>query len=327
MKIAYYLPEKVLKNSELSEIYPDWTAEKIYKKTGISERRVSAKNENCSDMAISAANRLFYEYGIDRNTVEFIILVTQSPDYQLPTTACIVQNKLGIPTTAGAFDINLGCSGYIYGLSVAKAMIISGMVNNVLLITSEMYSKFIHPMDKSVRTIFGDGATATFIDRKSSEKIGQFCFGTDGNGFDKLIIPSSGMNKAENNNAMSDSNGNIRTPENLFMDGAEIFNFTIDTVPEVVNNVLKKNNLNLHDIDLFIFHQANEFILKYLKKIIKIPNEKFYVNLEKIGNTVSSSIPIALKMAENDNKLKKCYKVMLVGFGVGLSWGATIITY
>lgn len=325
MKIAYYLPEKVLKNSELSEIYPDWSAEKIYKKTGISERRISAENETSSDMAISAANRLFDEYDIDRNIIEFIILITQSPDYQLPTTACVVQNKLGIPTTAGAFDINLGCSGYVYGLSVAKSMLKSGMVKNVLLITSEMYSKFIHPMDKSVRTIFGDGATAVFLDELDFENIGEFVFGTDGSGYDKLIIPSSGI-KGINSNETA-LNSDTRTPKNLFMDGAEIFNFTIDVIPKTVSDVLEKNNMNMEDIDLFVFHQANELMLDYLKKIINIPSEKFYVNVKNVGNTVSTSIPLALKMAEEDGRLKKGYKVMLVGFGVGLSWGATIIKY
>ena len=327
IQISYYLPEAKLTNSELAGIYTEWTEKKIYLKTGIEERRISAANEHCSDMAVCAAEKLFEEYNIDKKTVDFIILITQSPDYQLPTTACMVQDRLGISKSAGAFDINLGCSGYIYGLAVAKSLLVSGISKKVLLITSEVYTKHIHPMDKSVRTIFGDAASATILDYGDINRIGEFILGSDGSNYDKLIIPSSGTKKSSEicNNAVL--NDNIHSGERLYMDGSEIFNFTIDIVPEVFQQILDKHKLNIDDIDLFVFHQANKFMLDYLMKIIKIPKEKFYVNIRHIGNTVSSSIPIALRMAETDGILKRGYKVMLIGFGVGLSWGATIITY
>lgn len=330
MKISYYLPKKELSNDELAELYEDWTAEKIYKKTGIKSRHISAPNEYCSDMAVKAAEKLFEEYGIDKRDIEFIILATQSPDYALPTTACLVQDRLGIPKSAGAIDINLGCSAFVYGLSIAKAMIRSEMVANVLFITSEMYTKRIHPMDKSVRTIFGDGAAAIYIDKNDIKKIGKFIFGTDGSGYDKLIIPASGskeINFVDADVERCDKSKNIRTAKNIFMDGSEIFNFTIDVVPKCIHDTIKKNDVNEQDIDMYILHQANKFMLDYLKKIMRISDDRFIIDVETTGNTVSASIPITLKRAEESGKIKDGDKLLLAGFGVGLSWGAVIIDY
>lgn len=330
MKISYYLPKKHLNNDELSKIYEGWTSDKIFKKTGIKSRHISDDNEFCSDMAVRAAENLFKEYDINKKDIEFLVLATQSPDYALPTTACIVQNKLKLEKTVGALDINLGCSAFVYGLSIAKAMVSSGIVDNVLLITSEMYTKRIHPMDKSVRTIFGDGAAAVLIEKKDALNIGNFEFGTDGSGYDKLIIPASGIKELSYDNAdkeQIDSSKNVRTAKNIFMDGSAIFNFTIDTVPECIENVLEKNNMEKSDIDMFVFHQANKFMLDHLRKILDIPKEKYIVDIETTGNLVSASIPIALKNAELAGKIKKGDKVLIVGYGVGLSWGAVVIKY
>jgi 3-oxoacyl-[acyl-carrier-protein] synthase-3 len=329
--ISYYLPEKVLTNEELSNLYGDWSTEKIYKKTGISKRHIAGDQECASDLAEKAAKNLFNEYGIKPETIDFILLATQSPDYFLPTTACILQDRLGIPKNSGALDFNLGCSAYVYGLALAKSLIDGGMANNVLLITSEIYSKHIHPMDKSTRTIFGDGASATLISRNKKEnKIGKFIFGTDGSGASHLIVPAGGMklrSTIETKFEEMDENGAIRSKENIYMNGPEIFSFTISVVPKAVKDILIKSELDMDEIDLFIFHQANKYMLDYLRKKINIPNEKFYINLKETGNTVSSSIPIALKMALNEEKLNKGHNVMLVGFGVGLSWAATIIKW
>lgn len=328
MRIAYYLPSNKVSNKELSALYPDWPEEKIFLKTGIRERRVASEEEYCSDMAIASAERLFENYDIERREIDFLILITQSPDYQLPTTACIIQSRLGLDSSTGALDVNLGCSGYIYGISLAKALVISGISRKVLLITAEMYTKHIHKMDKSVRTLFGDAATSTLIDYEIAVRIGQFVFGTDGSSYDKLIIPESGMHRSCSDMVEQKviKNEN-RTGKNLYMDGAGIFDFTVEVVPKSIHEVLKKNNLNQDDIDLFVFHQANKFMLEYLKKILKIPDHKFYIGVEKVGNTVSSSIPLALKKAEEEGVLKQGDKVLLVGFGVGLSWGAVVIDY
>lgn len=329
-KVAVYLPENRLTNAALADIYPGWTADKIFEKTGIRERRVCADNETAGDLAEQAAKRLFSEQGVDPIAVDFVILVTQSPDYYLPTTACTLQHRLGIPTHAGALDVNLGCSGFVYGLSLAKGLIASEIAQNVLLLTAETYTKHIHPMDKSVRTIFGDGAAATLASAAETEGIGSFVLGTDGSGYDKLIVPAGGMRlrpSAETALEHTDESGNTRSQNNVFMDGTEIFSFTIATVPRTVKETLEKNGLAMEEVDLFVFHQANKYMLDFLRKKCKIPEEKFYMNFEDCGNTVSASIPIALARADADGTLKPGMKVMLVGFGVGLSWGATIITW
>lgn len=328
VNIAVYLPEIRLPNSTLAEIYPGWTAEKIFEKTGIRERRVCAESETAGDLAEQAAQKLLAGHGVDPTTVDFIILVTQSPDYFLPTTACMLQHRLGLPTHAGALDVNLGCSGFVYGLSLCKGLIAAEVARNVLLITAETYTKHIHPMDKSVRTIFGDGAAATLVSAAETEGIGNFVLGTDGSGYDKLIVPAGGMRlKPSEATALehTDESGNTRSQDNVFMDGAEIFSFTISTVPQTVKETLAKNEVALDEVDLFVFHQANKYMLDFLRKKCKIPEEKFCMSFEDCGNTVCASIPIALARAQADGTLRSGMKVMLVGFGVGLSWGAVII--
>lgn len=328
--ISYYLPESVLTNDDLALVYNDWNGDKVLSKTGIARRHISAENELASDMAAMAALKLFEDGDISPECIDFIILCTQSPDYLLPTTACILQEKLNVPVNCGALDINLGCSGFVYGLALSKSLIFTGVASNVLLVMSETYTKHINAMDKSTRTIFGDGAAAVLIRGGSEAKIGQFVLGTDGKGAKNLIVPSGGLKLKRciaTAQEIEDESGNIRSQDNLYMNGPEIFSFTINTIPGLVNNVLTKNLLGMDNIDLFVFHQANKFMLEHLRKILNIPVHKFYVNMTDIGNTVSATIPIALKMAQDDGVLKPGNTVMLVGFGVGYSWGATIIKW
>lgn len=316
--ISYYLPETVLSNNSLGELFPDWPADKIKAKTGILSRHIAGNDEFVSTMAIKAAAALFNEHNINPADIDFILLCTQSPDYFLPTTACLVQDALGIPTTAGALDFNLGCSGYIYGLSLAKGLILTEDVNNVLLITSETYSKHLGPDDKSVRTIFGDAAAATLVSRSGSGGgIRKFAFGTDGKGAENLIVKAGGMRYAT-------ANG---TDRRLYMNGTEIFTFTLKSVPQLLSQVLEKNRLDVADIDLFIFHQANKYMLDHLRKKLDIPEGKFYIYMEDCGNTVSSTIPIALKNALEQRRIGAGDKVLLAGFGVGYSWGATLLQF
>ena len=303
IKTAYYLPENKLTNTDLVKLFPEWTEEKIIAKTGIAQRHIS-KSEAAIDLAEQAVKSLFKLEDINSGQVDYLLLCTQSSEYKLPSSACLLQNRLGIPTSAGALAFDHGCSGYIYGLSLAKGLIMGGMAKNVLLVTAETYSKYVAPEDKSTRTIFGDGAAATLIDVEMANKIGEFSFGTDGSGAEKLIVRDG----------------------RLFMDGPEIFNFTLDIVPKTMEDVLAKNHLTRDDIDLFVFHQANKFMLDTIRKVNGLPRDKFYVNLENTGNTVSSTIPIALKQLDDAGRLKSGMKVMLMGFGVGLSWGATIVT-
>lgn len=330
--IEYCLPEQVLTNQDLVREFPDWTVEKIAEKTGISRRHIAGDRELASDLAVGAANKLFSSGHATPEEIDFVLYCTQSPDYLLPTTACIVQDRLNIPSTAGALDFNLGCSGFVYGLGLAKGLIETGQADNVLLITAETYSKFIHPGDKSVRTLFGDAAAATLVRGidETRDAIGPFVYGTDGSGAKNLIVPSGGMRQPCNSEtalAKVDDQGNIRSENNLYMNGAEILTFTLISIPKAFKALLKKADRTMDSIDLFVFHQANKFMLDRLRSKLEIPVEKFVIAYEEFGNTVSSTIPIALKEAENRGQLKPGMKVMLVGFGVGYSWGATLLEW
>ena len=328
--ISYFLPEKTLTNDDLAiEYESNWNSKKIYKKTGIKSRHIAA-TETTSQLAVQAAEKLFSESGFPKDKIDFLLLCTQSPDYFLPTTACIVQDILGLPTSCGAFDFNLGCSGFVYGLAITKGLIAGGMAKNVLLLTVETYTKYIHPKDKSVRTIFGDGAAATLITHEEGDpcKIGEFVFGTDGKGASNLIVPAGAMampKSEETAKERVDEQGNVRSLNNLYMNGPEIFNFTLDIVPDTVKSLLARAKLSMDDIDLFVFHQANKFMLDSLRDKIGIPDEKFYVNMEDKGNTVSATIPIAMKDALDEGRIRRGDKLMLVGFGVGYSWAGCIV--
>lgn len=322
--ISYYLPENILSNELIQEEFPEWNVKKISSKTGISSRHISATDEFTSDMALKAANKLFAEHNVDKNSVDFLLLCTQSPDYFLPTTACILQDKLGLNTNIGALDFNLGCSGYVYGLSLAKGLIAANLATNVLLITSETYSKFIHPKDKSNKTIFGDAAAATLVSAESGMlELGDFIFGTDGKGAENLIVKNGAVrNKTQENEDVIDDYGNVRNDNNLYMNGSEIFNFTSESVPNLTDAILQKANLKLAEVDLFIFHQANKYMLNHLRKKIGIPEDKFFIAMEHCGNTVSSTIPIALHEAMETNRMEDCNNIILSGFGVGYSWAS-----
>lgn len=322
--IAYYLPEQVISNEILVSDFPEWTADKVADKVGIKKRHICAVDEYASDLAIHASEKLFKENGIDRSKIDFILYCTQSPDYILPTTACILQSKLGLSISAGALDFNLGCSGYVYGLSLAKGLIAGGIATNILLITSETYSKHIHPKDKGNRTIFGDAASASLISTSGFAEIGHFSLGTDGSGAENLMIRTGGTRfKEVKNDLHYDESKNPLSSDHLFMNGSEIFNFTLEFVPKLVDDTLKKNALDKSDINLYVFHQANKFMMNFLRKKVKIEEEKFYYFLEEVGNTVSSTIPIALYHAKQDNLIKG--NILLAGFGVGYSWAGTIL--
>jgi 3-oxoacyl-[acyl-carrier-protein] synthase-3 len=321
--VAYYLPDKVLTNNDLIGIFPEWTVEKVTSKIGISERRIASEKETALDMAVMASLNLFGEYKISPSAIDFILFCTQSPDYFLPTSACLIQEKLGIPTSAGALDFNLGCSGYVYGLSLAKGLISGGIAKNILLLTSETYSKHIHPKDKGNRAIFGDAAAATLVSTEGFAEIGNFCLGTDGRGAENLIIKTGGLRNIEKKHDLVFEEGNPVSSDFLFMNGSEIFDFTLEAVPLLVNDTLAKNSIRKEEVDLFVFHQANKHMMNFLRKKIGIDEDKFYYFLEKVGNTVSSTIPIALKEARKENKLKG--NVLLAGFGVGYSWAGTVL--
>ena len=325
------LPETIVDNHQLAAEFKNWTAEKILSKTGIRQRHITGPNECASDLAVGAAKKLLARNLCPHKDIDCLIYCTQSPDYMLPTTACLIQERLELSNNCAAFDFNLGCSGYIYGLGLAKGLIESGQAGNVLFLTADTYSKFINPKDQSVRTLFGDAGTATLIraGAGAGKLTGPFVYGTDGKGKNNLIVPTRGMKRNYVNGAelITDESGNSRTVNDLFMNGPEIFAFSMKVVPRTVARLLEKAKIAVEQVDLFIFHQANLFMLEHLRKKLGVPPERFCVDMEDVGNTVSCTIPIALKRSIDAKKIKNGALVMLVGFGVGYSWGATLMRW
>lgn len=323
--IEYYLPEQRLTNEMINAEHPEWSADKISSKTGIYSRPIAGRNEFASDMALNASHKLFLKSGINPEKLDFLLYCTQSPDYFLPTTACILQDQLHLPNSAGALDFNLGCSGYVYGLSLAKSLILGGQAENMLLITSETYSKYIHPKDKGNKTLFGDGAAASSVtaqpDGDFRAKMRDFVFYTDGKGHDRLIVKNGGIRyrNVHGSDEFNEEGSFSKNDSYLYMDGKAIFEFTNFIVPPLIDKALSKNRLKKEEIDLFIFHQANAFMMHTVRKRCQIPDEKFFIFIKDCGNTVSSTIPIALKEAFNQGRVKPGMKILLAGFGVGLS--------
>lgn len=326
MKIATYLPEQILTNEELAASFPEWSAAKIEKKIGIKARHLAAENETALDLAQKACEKLLKD--VDCDKIDFILLCTQSPDYYLPTSACLLQDRLNLGTEIGALDFNLGCSGFVYGLAMAQGLLQSRIASSILLVMAETYSKHINPLDKGNRSIFGDGAAAVLLTTEDADKIHKFALGTDGRGWANLIVPNGGLKHRYDpqSNDWTDENDILRNDNNLYMNGPEIFNFTIEAVPVLINQVLDKNSLKLEDVDFVIFHQANQFMLQYLRDLIGIPEEKFFIDMLETGNTVSATIPLAWEKCLAEGRIKPGDKVLLAGFGVGYSYGATIIT-
>jgi 3-oxoacyl-[acyl-carrier-protein] synthase-3 len=326
--ISYYLPEKIVTNEDLLQEFPEWSVEKVAAKVGVYSRRLAGKGETAGDMAEKAARILFDEYNINPAEIDFVLLCTQSPDYFLPSTACLLQNRLGIPISAGAFDFNLGCSGCVYGLAVAKGFIAAGIAQNILLLTAETYNKYIHPNDKSNRSIFGDGAAACLVSDTGFAEIGDFVLGTDGSGFEHLIVETGASRQPfKTGEVFTDEDGHTKASDYLYMDGGAIFNFTLNAVPDLAKQIWIKNSLTKEEIDYYIFHQANKFMLDTIRKVCVLPKDKFYINLENVGNTVSSTVMIGLKDCLTRGIIDKNMQVMITGFGVGLSWGGTILKF
>jgi 3-oxoacyl-[acyl-carrier-protein] synthase III len=326
-----HLPRQVLTNDALAAVFPDWPAQRIFDKTGILERRIAAADETAADLAYEAARKLFEAGGTVAEEVDFLILCTQAPDYILPTSACLLQERLGLRRNIGALDINLGCSGFVYGLSLATGLIASGAATNILLLTADTYSKYIHEGDKSVRTLFGDGAAATLITAHAREtsKIGPFIYGTDGRGGRDLIVEAGGFRRPRNAATAivrDDGAGNSRAAENLFMNGANVMSFSLREVPRTYEALLEKAGWTPADVDYVVLHQANKFMLDALQKKLSLPDAKCPRHYEDIGNTVSSTIPFVLSELLCDGSLTSGTRLILIGFGVGLSWaGASLV--
>lgn len=323
--VATHLPERVVTNDELALAFTDWSAEKILSKTGIRERRIAAEGETAGDLAFRAAEKLFAAGGIAPEDVDFIILCTQAPDHVLPTTACLLQDRLGCRRNIGALDINLGCSGFVYGLSLASSLIAAGSATKVLLLTADTYSKYINSRDKSVRTLFGDGAAATLVvaSGEGGGRIGPFVYGTDGRGGRDLIVEAGGFRLPRCSTTAVESDdgfGNIRSREDLFMNGAAVMSFTLREVPRTYRELLERSGLQESDVDFVLLHQANKFMLDSLQRKLGVDDNRMPRRYEDIGNTVSSTIPFVLADLLTAGELSPGKRVVMIGFGVGLSW-------
>ena len=319
--IAVHLPQRVETNAQLKAEFPGWDMDLIYEKTGIGARHIAAEGECASDLAVQAAQKLFAEHDVDPQSIDFVLLCTQTPDYPLPTTACLLQSRLGLKTSVGALDFNLGCSGFVYGLSLADGLIRSGAARRVLLLTAETYSKYIHPTDRSLRTIFGDGAAATLVEAGPEPTLEAFQFGTDGTGADTLLVAKGGARPPE---CAIKPRHRQRWESALYMDGPSLINFTVAAVPQLVENILASARLTDRDIDLYLFHQATRKMLEQLRERLGFSEERLPMVLEDCGNTVSSTIPILIDSLRRDGRLRPGSRSMLVGFGVGWSWAGCI---
>ena len=319
--ISVYFPEKRENIDDLRKEYPEWNLDEIYEKTGVFSRHISSEDEFCSDMALAAARKLFSEHQIDPKSIDFLLLCTQTPDYPLPTTACLVQDRLGLRTGCGALDFNLGCSGYVYGLCLADGLIRTEVAKRILLITSEAYTKYIDSGDRSLRTIFGDAATATLVEAGPVQSIRAFSLGTDGSGADTLVAYGKG---ARPESLSIKPRHRRRWASSLYMDGAELMKFTIASIPPLVEDLLAKVSLTKDDIHLFLMHQATRKMLEGLAACLGVSLDKVPIMMENCGNTVSSTLPILIQEMRTAGKLTPETANMLLGFGVGLSWGGAI---
>lgn len=326
---TYVLPETTYTNADFAADFPEAKLQTL-EKIGVQKRHITPQGKTSSDLAAEAAEKLFLEQKIDRSSIDFLIYCSFDYDYYLPNTACVLQHRLGLSTRCGAFDMGLGCSAYVYGIATAISLLETMQLKNVLLLTASSLTHKIHPQDRGNRFLFGDAASATLISFSEKKQTGPFTFGTDGGGADQIIVPHGGMRNPINETSFinqTDEFGNVTNPASFYMDGFGIFRFTVATVPALIEETLQKAGITKDDIDLYVFHQPNVFLNELLRKKLTIPEEKFVHCMKDFGNTVQATIPIALTEALKEGKLKPGMKVLLAGFGVGLSWACGIIDY
>ncbi len=297
--------------------------EKFAKMTGVTRRCVTNPEQTASDLSYVAAKRLFDEGKAAPQEIDALIFVSQTPDYILPATACVLHQRLGLKKECLAFDINLGCSGFVYGLFVAGSLCRREGIRNVLLCGGDTISKVVSPADKSAAMLFGDGGFATLLSySETDDNPLHYLFGTDGSGAKSIIIPSGAQRNKQGSREISEfGEGVLRSDYDLYMDGTEVFNFTISEVPSAIKRLMGQAGRSPENTDMLVLHQANLFILKQIAKMTKFPMEKVPVTIDRFGNTSITSIPLTLcdALAANPDQVPR--RVVLAGYGVGLSWG------
>lgn len=325
--VEYYLPEQVVDNSYFRERFPQWNVDQTALRTGVLERRIARHDETAYDLALAAAKKLLEKNPILHDKVDGVIFCTQSPDYLMPSNAFLLQRDLGLRKDILAFDYNLACSGFIYGLVMATSFIRSGVAKNLLLVTADTYSKYMAEDDRATRMLFGDGAAVSWIGNAEDcetqpliRSFGKFLLSSDGGGWDEFVIKSGASRQPPSY---------LNSPgynDKITMNGLRVLNFVNDRVIGQVRGLLSSSGLNAVEIDQFLFHQASGLALNSLQKKLKIRGDQMFSNLATVGNTVSASIPILIKDYFLQNTLPKGSRLLLSGFGVGYSWGSMLAT-
>jgi 3-oxoacyl-[acyl-carrier-protein] synthase III len=327
--ISAVVPKCTVNNYDTSSLFSENEIQKIVNMTGIIERRKADPKICSSDLCFNAAQELMNKMKIASNQIDLLIFLSQTPDYRQPATAPILQYRLGLPKTVGAFDINLACSGFIYGLSTAFAYASIQGIDRVLLLVGETLSKIVSDRDRATSLLFGDAATAILIEKNPKYAQSFFSLNSDGSGSKILYIPSGGY-RSQSNSLSTEykacDDGSIRSDENLYMDGMEVFNFTMREIPSDIKRLIAFSQTDLSNINYICFHQANKFMTNYIVEKLKYPLERVPYSLDKYGNTSAVSIPLTI-VSELREKLKKNDKVLMSGFGGGLSWGSALITF
>lgn len=319
------VPPDVVYNKDLGYLIPEEEIEKTINNIGIEQRRIAAPDVMASDLCYKAAVKLMEDNGIEPDSIDVLLFMSQTADYRIPATSCILQHRLGLSRDTMCFDISLGCSGYLFALSTAFAYASMEGVNRVLLLDGETFSKIVNRRDKVDWPLYGDAGTATLIE-KGDYGQSSFLFYTDGSGEDKLKIHAGMRNPITPDSCVEREReeGNIRTDLEVFMDGMDVFNFAISKVPKSIKQLLKENEMTIDDVDYLVFHQANRFMMDFFVKKLKIAPERVPYCISKYGNTSSASVPLTIA-SELSGRLEEPSTMMLSAFGAGLSWGAAIL--
>jgi 3-oxoacyl-[acyl-carrier-protein] synthase-3 len=317
-----YAPDRILTNEDLSKMV-DTSDEWIRARSGIRERRIAAPNEATSDLAIQAAGRALENSKVPASEIDLVVVATMTPDHLMPSTACIVQHKLGIPTSAACFDVNAACSGFIYALDTACAMLGSGRYKKALVIGAEKLSSVVDWQDRGTCLLFGDGAGAVVIGIEDAPGIGLLGtkLGALGEDTDLLYIPSGGSRLPTSAESMA------RGDQFIKMKGKEVFKLAVRVMEEAARDILEQHGLAAHQIDLVIPHQANLRIIDAIAQYLELPVDRFFVNVDRYGNTSAASIPIAMDEARRTGRIKKGDLTLLVAFGAGLTYGSALIRW
>lgn len=332
--LASAVPDCIQTVDDDARCFGDAEARKISQNIGVASRRIAPPELCASDLCAAAAERLLDELGWERESVRALIFVTQTPDYLAPATACTLQDRLGLPKSCAAIDLSMGCSGYVYGLATASQFV-RGLAagengsGRVLLLVGDTITRMLSPQDRATVLLFGDAGSATALEACDSAEPMVFSLGTDGSGAKNLIVPVGGFRspRTEQTGIRTErENGNIRSDEDLYMNGAEVFSFTLAEVPSMVKQTMAAAGWELDGVDGVVMHQSNAFMLNHLRKRLKIPDEKFFVTLDGYGNTSCASIPLAISARCASEKTDAPRRLVLAGFGIGWSWGGAAVT-